>query len=187
MSVAYPKLAITGDIGSGKSVVGRQICESTGWPFYSTGMLQRQIAERHGMTTLELNQYSETHPEIDEEIDNASRELGRKEESLVIDSRIAWHFIPHAFKVYLRVEPRIAAQRILGDGERTSEGYADVETAVRDIRERRASEVRRFRDLYEIDLQDDANYDLIVDTSHTPPEEVAQKVLDALKAWIKKN
>ena len=162
----HPKLAITGDIGSGKSAVGRLLCRSTGWSFYSTGMLQRKIAERYGMTTLELNQYSETHPEVDEEIDNASRELGTKDESFVIDSRIAWHFIPHAFKVYLRVEPRIAAQRILGDGERTSEGYADVETAVRDIRERRASEVKRFRDLYEIDLWRDRSSFLIVEFLH---------------------
>jgi len=60
---------------------------------------------------------------------------------------------------------------------------ADVETAVRDIRERRASEVKRFRDLYEIDLTNDDNYDLIVDTSHATPEEVARKILDALEEW----
>jgi cytidylate kinase len=177
----FPKLAITGDIGSGKSAVGRLLCKTTGWSLYSTGGIQRDIAERLGMSTLELNRYAETHPEIDEEIDNTSRALGEKDESFVIDSRIAWHFIPHAFKVYLRVEPQIAAQRILGDNERTGERYTNVENAVRDIGHRRASEVKRFEELYGIDLSDESNYDLIADTSRATPEEVARTIAVAVR------
>ena len=181
--VQYTKLSITGDIGSGKSAVSRLLQKETGYPLYSTGAIQRRIAERYGMTTLELNKYSETHPEIDDEIDSESIRLGKTDESFIIDSRIAWHFIPHSFKVYLVVDINIAAQRIFGDRGRTSEGYDDLDAAVSDIRKRRQSEVDRFRSTYGIDLSDLGNYDLIVDTSSSPPQEVASTVLDAFRVW----
>ncbi len=176
-------MSVTGDIGSGKSAVSRLLRQATGYPLYSTGALQRRIAERYGMTTLELNKYSETHSEIDDEIDSESIRLGKTDESFIIDSRIAWHFIPHSFKVYLVVDLGIAAERILGDSGRTGEAYDDLDTAVSDIRKRRQSEVDRFRATYGIDLSDLGNYDLIVDTSQSPPEEVASTVLDAFRVW----
>lgn len=181
--VAHPKMTISGDIGSGKSAVGRLLKADLGVHIYSTGTIQREIAARLGMTTLELNRYAETHPEIDDEIDATSIALGQRDESFLIDSRIAWHFIPHAFKVYLRVDTSVAAQRIFGDTGRTSEAYANVEEAERDIVARRRSEIERFRELYGIDLGDMSNYDLVVDTTERTPEEVARVVLDAFSDW----
>ncbi len=154
-------MSVTGDIGSGKSAVSRLLRQATGYPLYPTGALQRRIAARSGMTTLEPNKYSETHSEIDDEIDSESIRLGKTDESFIIDSRIAWHFIPHSFKVYLVVDLGIAAERILGDSGRTGEAYDDLDTAVSDIRKRRQSEVDRFRATYGIDLSDLGNYDLI--------------------------
>jgi len=182
-AIPFPKISITGDIGSGKSAVGRLLREELGLPGYSTGFLQRKIAERYGMTTLELNHYSETHPEIDDEIDSASIELGKKDESFLIDSRIAWHFIPHSFKVYLAVATAVAVERILGDRTRTSESYEDATVAHEKIVRRRRSEVERFRKTYGIDLSDLGNYDLVVDTSDSPPEEVAAVISESFRAF----
>ena len=182
-AISCPKMSISGDIGSGKSAVGRLLQEELGLPGYSTGSIQRRIAERHGMTTLELNRYSETHPEIDEEIDSASIELGKKDESFLIDSRIAWHFIPHSFKVFLAVATAIAAERILGDRGRTSESYDDVAVARERIVRRRRSEVERFGKTYGIDLSDLGNYDLVVDTSSSPPEDVAAVISRSFRAF----
>ena len=44
-----------------------------GFEIYSTGKVQREIAQRYGMTTLEFNEYAETHLEIDDEIDALAR------------------------------------------------------------------------------------------------------------------
>ena len=63
------KISLAGDLGSGKSTVGRLLAEKFGAQMYSTGTIQRELAEKMGMTTLELNKYSETHPEIDNMID----------------------------------------------------------------------------------------------------------------------
>ena len=92
VAIAYPKLSITGDIGSGKSAVSKILQAETGYPIYSTGGLQRRIAARYGMTTLELNEYAETHPEIDDEIDGESIRLGMSDEARAsIDHYIETH------------------------------------------------------------------------------------------------
>ena len=59
------KISLAGDLGSGKSTVGAILAEKLHAAVYSTGTIQRKIAEEMGMTTLQLNQYMETHPEID--------------------------------------------------------------------------------------------------------------------------
>lgn len=182
-SSKYPKITITGDLGSGKSAVSKILRERLGFDIYSTGKMQREIAAKYNMTTLELNKYSETHPEIDEEIDNFSKGLGDREESLIVDSRLAWFFIPHSFKLYLKVDVDVAAQRIKGDTGRTSEAYADLETAKRDILKRKALENSRFLSLYNADCANMNNFDLVVDTSQMTPDAVATLIINAFKAW----
>jgi cytidylate kinase len=68
-------ISITGDLGSGKSTVSDLLLKSLNYEYIYTGKIQREIARRYNMTTLELNQYSETHPEIDEEIDSTFKSL----------------------------------------------------------------------------------------------------------------
>ena len=107
------KISLAGDLGSGKSTVGRIIGEKCGLEFYSTGTIQRKIALERGMTTYELNRYMEDHPEIDDEIDNGLKALENSDKNLVIDSRLAWHFVPISFAVYMTTMSEISARRIM--------------------------------------------------------------------------
>jgi len=181
----FPKISLTGDLGSGKSHVSRLLSEKLGFRIVSTGSIQREIAAKHGMTTLELNEYTKTHPEIDDEIDGTITKLQEADESLILDSRLAWHFAPKSFKVYLTVNIDEAARRIFYD-KRTSENYQDIEEAKDKIRARRKSELERFKDYYNIDYSDLKNYDLIVDTTEITPEEVCEKIINAFRIWENK-
>jgi CMP/dCMP kinase len=181
----FPKISLTGDLGSGKSHVSRLLSEKLGFRIVSTGSIQRDIAAKHGMTTLELNEYTKIHPEIDDEIDGTITKLQEAEESMIFDSRLAWHFAPKSFKVYLTVNINEAARRIFYD-KRTSENYQDIEEAKDKIRARRKSELERFKDYYNIDYSDLKNYDLIVDTTEITPEEVCEKINSAFRLWENK-
>jgi len=178
-----PKITITGDLGSGKSLAARMLMEATGFTLYSTGKIQREIAHQHGMSTLDLNRYAETHPEIDSEIDGYSIKLGRSDESLIVDSRLAWFFIPASFKIYLAVDVAVAAQRIYGDTGRQSEAYSDLAAAREQILARKSSENKRFLERYGADCTDMSQYDLVLDTSALTPEQVLARILDAFTAW----
>jgi cytidylate kinase len=179
---SFPKISITGDLGSGKSAVSRLLSEKLGFRIVSTGLIQRDIAVKYGMTTLELNEYTCTHPEIDDEIDNAVTQLQEKEESLIFDSRLAWHFAPKTFKIFLTVDPDEAARRIFND-KRTSEKYITVEEAKQKILARRLSELERFKSYYNIDYSDLKNYDCVVDTTNAKPNEVCELVIKCFSSW----
>ena len=180
----FPKISLTGDLGSGKSHVSRLLSAKLGFRIVSTGFIQREIAEKYNMTTLELNEYTKTHPEIDDEIDGAISKLQEVGESLIFDSRLAWHFAPKSFKVYLTVDIDEAAKRIFND-KRTSENYQNIEEAKNKILARRKSELDRFKSYYKIDYSDLNNYDLIIDTTHITPEEVCKKIIKAFNVWLK--
>ncbi len=170
------KISLAGDLGSGKSTVGKILARELGAEVYSTGTIQRQIATEMGMTTLQLNQYMETHTEIDGKIDDGLRALENSEKDLIIDSRMAWHFVPSSFSVYMAAEPRVSAERIM-KADRASEPFASIEEAVNSIAERRKSEMFRYSNLYGVNIKDLENYDYVVDTSFIPPETVAEHIL----------
>jgi cytidylate kinase len=177
-------ITLTGDLGSGKSTVSAILIKELGFDYIYTGDILRRIAERRGMSIMELNKYAETHPEIDEEVDNTFKNLADAE-NLIIDSRLAWHFLPDSFKVFLTVRPNIAAARVFEDTKRSNEKYSSQEEALTYLNNRKQSELKRYRDLYGIDCTAMSNYDLIVNTSDITPEEVAKKILNAYNPFRK--
>lgn len=174
-------VSIAGHVGSGKSLVSRLVSERLGWRRVSTGAMFREIASRRGMTVLELNRHAETHPEIDDEVDGHLRDLAGTTDGLVIDSRMAWHFVPDSFKVYLVVDPVVGAERVLG-ARRDDERYATLEDAARANTARQEAEADRYHTLYGVRRDDWTNYELIVDTTDIPAETVTDIVTTALMA-----
>jgi CMP/dCMP kinase len=171
-------ITITGDLGSGKSTVCDIIEAKYGFKRYSTGRLQRAIAEKYGMDTLELNKYAETHPEIDQEIDDGLRALSHAREDMIIDSRLAWHFVPDSYKVFLAVDIREAAKRVMADqGRGAVEHYKDLDDAVERLRARKESENSRYKQLYDVDCSDLGNYDLVIDSTLLSPDEIAGMII----------
>lgn len=171
------KISLTGDLGSGKTTVCKLLCDSLGVEKYSTGTIIRQIAKEKGMTVVELNKYMESHPEIDNEIDNGLIALSDVDKNLIIDSRMAWHFVRGTFKIYLSTAPEVSASRIFND-ERDVETFTSVGEAVRNMLERKKSENFRYKQLYNVEIFNMNNYDLIIDTTVASPEEIA----DVIKA-----
>lgn len=177
------KITISGELGSGKSSMSKLLCEKADFKILSVGAIQRELAEKHGMSTLEFNKYMETHPEIDIECDNKVVEYGLSDANLILDSRMAWHFVPHAFKIHLLVNINIAAHRIFNDNDRKNEQNNDIEHTIQNIIIRKASEVKRFRDQYNVEINDLQNYNIVVDSSFISPENIADFVLNKFESW----
>jgi CMP/dCMP kinase len=169
-------ITVAGQIGSGKTEVCNEIGRRTGWRVISAGMIVRRMAAERGMSVLEFNEYAKTHKEIDREIDGYLASFDREPESLVIDSRLAWHFLPDSYKVYLVVDPRVGAERVFR-ASRAGENHASRETASLDIAERQRLEQERFFSLYSVDPGNWRNYDLVIDTTYASPGEVADVIM----------
>ncbi|MEC4749730.1 AAA family ATPase [Methylomicrobium sp. Wu6] len=173
-------ITLSGDIGSGKSSVAAELQKLTAYDIIGTGKIQRAIAERRGLTTLELNKISETDRSVDDEIDNYVIEIGKTKDDLIIDSRLAWHFIHAAFKVYLSVDALIGAERVFNAG-RSDEHNPSLEATLQNNLKRQSSEDQRFYKLYDVHFRRYDNYDLIVDTSYTAPEAIARKIYECFE------
>src|SRR5262245_35537508 len=135
------RITLGGDLGSGKSSVGRRLSELLGIPYISAGKLFREIGQISNLDALATNLAAETNTDIDAAVDNRTRELDRTLPDFIIDSRMAWHFVTNAVRVYLSVGPETAAQRITADATRSGEQYQDVTSALSSLQQRRESEL----------------------------------------------
>lgn len=180
-------ITLSGMLGSGKSTVGKLLAQKLGYTFYSTGTVQRQIAKARGVTTLELNKMCMTDPSIDAEIDGVFKTMPDQQQNFVVDSRMAFFFIPSSFKVKLNVNTTVAGERIFNDTERTGEKkYTNVQEAVESLKSRRTLEVERFKRIYQVDIDEDSNFDYIIDTTDKSPEEICAYIMEAFHIYLHK-
>lgn len=176
-------ITLSGELGSGKSTVANYLISKMPFKIVSAGLLFRQLAAKHGMSAKEFNEFIENDPKYDHYVDDTMAELGRTDEKIIFDSRMAWHFVPSSFKIYLYVDVDTATERIFNDTGRVSESYSDKATARKEIIDRRKSELLRYQNFYHCNLDDYSNYDLIVDTSHATKDEVNELIYNSFKAF----
>jgi CMP/dCMP kinase len=178
-------ISITGKLGSGKSTVCRIIKERYGYEIFSTGAIQREIAREMGISTLELNKRMKLDHSLDTKIDETTTRLSRerRDDRLIFDSRMAWHFAENTFKIFLTVDPSVAAERVMANQRDSEERYETVEEAREKLIERSLVEQARFKELYGVDYYDYANYNLVVDSSERTPEEIVDIIWNAFRAY----
>lgn len=181
-------ITIAGKPASGKSTTAKLVAEALDYKHYSTGDLFREIAASQEMNVLNANLHAERYADIDFQVDERQQKLGETEDNFVIDARLGWHFIPTSFKVYLKLDTKIGARRILTDmdeARREKEHIPnDPDAYATLLDERLGSESRRYKALYNVDGHDEKNFDLVLDTSTLSPDQVKELVIMAFKDWL---
>ena len=126
---------------------------------------------------------------IDENIKQKGIEINKEEypdDIWIVDSRLAFHNIPDSFSVRLTTNANVAGERLFNDKNRGKEDeYKTIEEATQAREERRIGEQKRYKERYGIDLEDENNYDLIIDTSYSNIEDVSDTILTCLDRYIK--
>ena len=173
-------ITISGHLGSGKSTVAKMLANRLGWAYYSTGMAQRLIAQKRGISAMELNQLAITDPGIDAEIDGVFKNPPWGKNPCVVDSRLAFHFIPDSLKICLHVDIDEAAKRVWAEKGRISEQYASQEEAARYLQKRCELEQAHFMKNYHLDITDVSQFDSVIDTTCLTPAAVCEKILKLL-------
>ncbi len=170
-------ITLTGNLGSGKSTLGKILEAEYGYEIFSTGKVIRQIAEEHGVSVLEMNKMMEKDHKYDHMIDDTTARISKEQKGkkLLFDSRLAWNFVEDSFKVFLSVNLSVAAARVMADASRGQvEAYASVEECKESLKERAATEDRRYRDIYGIEYFNYSNYNLVLDSSDCTPDILAK-------------
>jgi cytidylate kinase len=179
-------VTISGDPGSGKSTVAKAVAEEFNLKHFSAGDFMREMAESRGISLMELTTLADSDVSIDHEIDERTKHLAQKD-NFVIDSRLAFHFIPNAVKIFLKVNPKVAAKRtwkdISAQKRHTEQQLKSENDVLKALIKRQQSEVERYRKYYGIDnFLDEKHYDFVLDTTNLTQEESVQKVLEFIRS-----
>ena len=179
-------ISITGIPGSGKSTVKKLLAERLKLKSYSMGDMRGKMAMDRGMTIDEFNTLGLTHAFTDKDADAFQKKLGQTEDDFIIDGRLSWYFIPQSIKVFLDVDMNEAARRIYEAKKanplsRPDEpDYASIDEAKIATENRLHNDMARYEKWYGINYLDRKNYEIVIDTTKTAPNEVVEQILAAL-------
>jgi CMP/dCMP kinase len=179
-------ITLGGMPGSGKSSTAKNLAAELGYRHFSSGDFLRQVAEKHGWSIDELIRAAEKDPQFDHEVDELIRQASM-EENLVIDSRLAFHWIPESYKVFLNLDPHVAAERTFAQIKtegRVGQQAESVQAIFTNLLSRIEIDKNRYFHYYGLDYLDESHYNLVVDTADHPLEEVAKIVLEKYRAWL---
>ena len=179
-------ITIAGSLGSGKSSTAKAVAQALGYRHFSSGDLFRKIAAERGESVEATNISAEAQKDIDYQVDELLQKMGKEEDRLVIDSRMAWHWMPESFRVFLFLDLDPAAERVFQDvlnKTRVSEHGQSLEEVRASIERRFASEQKRYMALYGVNPTDPKNFDLVIDTKNNSLDSVVQTVPEKYNAW----
>lgn len=145
------------------------------------------IEQANNMTELSQIRYL-VDTIIDEGIKAEGQEINkeeRKDEFWIVDSRLAFKNIPNSFSVRLTCRPDIAGKRLFNDKSRGTEdnNYKNEEDAIKQREKRKNGEIERYKNRYDVDLTDQNNYNLIIDTSFSTIDDISDTIIECLERY----
>ena len=176
-------ITITGKPCSGKSTVAKMIEQQFNFKRVGVGDMFKQEANRRGMSAEEFNALCISDPSYDFFIDNKTAEMGKELEGqdYIFDSRLAWHFIPKSFKVFVDLDEDEMANRLVLSDRQGKEKYDNFEDAKRTLVNREKLERERYKKIYGVDIYDIKNYDFVTDSNNKTPQQVVDEIWNAYK------
>ena len=174
------RITISGPPGSGKTTACSKLSEKLGLEAVVFGKIFRELAAEKNLSLVELGAIAEQDPSIDKMIDSRILEIAKANENIILESRLSAYMcarndIP-ALKIYIDASPEVRMSRI---GVREGE---TVEEACAKTVDRQKSEAKRYKMYYDIDIEDKSVYDLVINTDDLDPDQVVEKILEAVGA-----
>jgi cytidylate kinase len=172
-------ITISGLPGSGTTTVSRLVADALGLDRLPGGEVFRQMAAEAGMTLAEFGIHAQDRPAIDHELDDRLQARA-VEGDCVIESRLAGWLVTRAglpaIRVWVDCAEEVRAARV-ADRDGTTIDQARSDNAARSDLER-----ARYRAAYDIDLDDRSTYDLVLDSTATPPEALASAIVERARS-----
>lgn len=169
------KITICGLAGTGTSTLGKSLAEELRYDYLSSGDVFRSKAAELNMDLNEFEELCRRDPSYDKQLDAEIEKYGKNNNDFVVESRLAWHFIPDSFKVKLSCDFETRIARIAYRDE------VSVDEARTKTTEREDAIRQRYYDYYGIEQFDaDGYFDLILDTTHQPVSTLLEKLHSTL-------
>ncbi len=183
-------ISFNGDHGSGKSTIAKKIAATFEYDRFYMGKIFRDMARNEGVSYTDFLELLKKDSSYDEKVDDYVVELANKKNNFIIESRTAWHFIPDSFKIYLKVDENEGAKRMFEDyleneHRKVEDNNIKTKEDIKHIsRNRKKSDDERYKKIYNIDVNDMSQYDLVLDTTKLDKNEVYQEVKESIEKFI---
>ena len=145
----------------------------------------REMSCKHGYSDITefLVEYVSEHPEVDHQVDEEQRIFGKENDNFVLDAHLGFHFVPDSIRICLICDLEEAARRILDDIGRTSENATNIIDSMAASKKRRDTMQKNYLSLYQVDINDRLNFDLVLDTTTLSSEEAFELVSTFINSW----
>ena len=170
--------------GSGKGTVSKLLADKLWYEIVSIGDMKRKLAAEMWINIIEFNKMWDD-PKNAKEFDLKYEEYQKSlklTDNIILDSRLGFYAQPKAFKILLDVDEEVAWERIF-KAKRETDKNTTKKHAIDEVKERNSGDEARYMKLYNVDLWNPNNYNLVIDTSERTPEEVLEIILDEFKAY----
>lgn len=174
-------ITISGQVGAGKSTLGKKLAERFFLEYISAGRIMREMAREHEMNLLEFSKFAELNSWIDKEIDEKQKQAAEKSHNCLVEGRISAHFLPADLKLFLIAPLETRAQRVMDRDK-----IGNIDEAKKGIEEREGSERKRYQRIYHIDLDKLDEYDLILNTEKFSAKEMETIIAGVIEKVIGK-
>lgn len=168
-------LSMSGLPGSGTTTVSKLLAEHYGVDLVNAGDVFRGLAKEHGMTLAEFGALAESDASIDVKIDERQKEIANTRDDIILEGRLAGHMAEKALKVWIKAPINVRVKRISG-----REG-ASFDVMLDETIRREASEAVRYKEIYEIDIEDMSVYDLVIDSGKWDQFEIVKILMTAIE------
>ncbi|HEY9207179.1 MAG TPA: AAA family ATPase [Candidatus Methanoperedens sp.] len=172
------KITISGPPGSGKSTLSKLLSARLGLELVSMGDVFRKCAQDRCMCLAEFGILAKSNGDIDRQIDEMQKRIAKERNNIILEGRISGFLVEADLKVWLKAPIEVRAERI---AKRESK---QVSAAMSETLERETCERERYREYYDIDINDLSVYDLVIDSSKWKPEEICEIVLKAINFLV---
>ncbi len=150
----------------------------------SSGEFFRQMAEERDMSLEEFGELAENNIEIDKKVDD--RMINAAEPGMVLEARLTGHLMNRsekkAFKVWIEASLDTRVRRI---AEREDYSEEEIEELKERVKKREASERKRYKNYYDIDINDTSFYDLVISSEDNSPEEIVEAIMEGVRDEIR--
>ncbi len=168
-------LSISGLPGSGTTTVSKLLAKHYGVDLVNAGDVFRGLAKEHSMTLVEFGKLAESDASIDVKIDERQKEIANTRDDIILEGRLAGHMAENALKVWIKAPINVRVKRISGREDTFFDVMLDATI------KREASEAVRYKEIYDIDIDDLSIYDLVIDSGKWDQFQIMKILIAAIE------